>query len=286
MDRDSKLDTEIIRLYEAEPDLQTLPALLFAAIGRLVDAEVVSFTEFHHPSRDFRALVSVGDDPGRRANAMQAFARHMHSHPFWQHDPSFYGDKALRESDFFSDEEFIELPIAKEAFLPSGARRMIGIVMEHSGYAVSIVGHRIVGRPAFSDDDRDRLQAFRAHILRCYRQAQERTLAKLTPAHRLRLAFPTLTPRQVEVASWIAQGKSNQEIAGILKIGLDAIKAHVKAINLKVDSDSRRAAIVIAHTTPPFAKLPPLWKLDLESWSGGGEARQIRLPERLPSGGM
>nr|WP_245003923.1 helix-turn-helix transcriptional regulator [Bradyrhizobium liaoningense] len=248
--------------------MHKLPFALFEAIGPLIDADVVSFTEFHHPSRDFRALISVEDEPENRTRAMQAFARHMHSHPFWQHDPAFYGERALRESDFFTDEEFAQLPMAREAFLPSNARRIMGIVLEYSGYAVSITGHRIVGRSPFSDADRDRLQGLRPHILRCYRQAQDRTLAKLTPADRLRLAFPALTPRQVEVASCIAQGKSNEEIANALGVGLDAIKAHIKAINSKVDSDSRRAAIVIAHTAPPFADMPPLWKLDLKSWSG------------------
>ncbi|WP_456860413.1 hypothetical protein [Bradyrhizobium sp. USDA 4503] len=41
------------------------------------------------------------------------------------------------------------------------------------------------------------MQGFRPHILRGYRQAQERTLAALTPSDRLRLAFPALTPRQI-----------------------------------------------------------------------------------------
>ncbi|MGY4222834.1 hypothetical protein ACVMIH_000195 [Bradyrhizobium sp. USDA 4503] len=48
-----------------------------------------------------------------------------------------------------------------------------------------------------SDEERDRMQGFRPHILRGYRQAQERTLAALTPSDRLRLAFPALTPRQI-----------------------------------------------------------------------------------------
>lgn len=108
-------------------------------------------------------------------------------------------------------------------------------------------------------------------MLRSYRQAQERTLAKLTPAERLRLAFPDLTPRQLEVASLIASGKSNEEIAIILGTGIDAVKAHVKAIYGKIGSDNRRAMVAIAHTVPPFAKLPPLWKLDLEAWGGRGE---------------
>ncbi|WP_225715655.1 hypothetical protein [Bradyrhizobium semiaridum] len=46
--------------------------------------------------------------------------------------------------------------------------------------------------------------------------------------------------------------------------GFDAVKAHVKAINSKIDSDSRRAPIVIAHATPPFGNLSPLWKLGVQ----------------------
>lgn len=268
---DGDLRNEIIALYEAQPDLPRLPGLLFAGVGRLIDAEVVSFSELHQPSRDFRSIVSVEDDPARRGQAMQAFARHMHSHPFWQYDPAFFGERALRESDFFGEEEFLALPIAKEVFLPSGARHIMAVVLAHEHYVAAVVGHRGPGRPPFGDEERDRLEAFRPHMLRSYRQAQERTLAKLTPAERLRLAFPDLTPRQLEVASLIASGKSNEEIAIILGTGIDAVKAHVKAIYGKIDSDNRRAIAAIAHTVPPLAKRPPLWKLDPEAWGGRGE---------------
>lgn len=268
---DGDLRNEIIALYEAQPDLLSLPGLLFAGIARLLDTDVVSFSEFHHPSRDLRSLVSVEDDPERRRRAMQAFASHMHSHPFWQYDPAFFGERALRESDFFTEEEFLALPIAKEVFLPSGTRHIMAVVLAYEHYVVAVVGHRVLGRPPFSDVERDRLEAFRPHLLRSYSQAQERTLAKLTPTERLRLAFPELTPRQLEVASLIASGKSNEEIAIILGIGIDAVKAHIKAIYSKIDPDSRRAMAAIAHTAPPFAKLPPLWKLDLDAWNGRGE---------------
>jgi DNA-binding CsgD family transcriptional regulator len=269
MDGDPR--NEIIALYEAQPDLLSLPGLLFDSIGRLIDADVVSFSEFHHPSRDFRSMVSVEDDPEGRRRAMQAFASHMHSHPFWQFDPAFFGERALRESDFFTEEEFLALPIAREVFLPSRARHTIAVVLQREHYVVKVAGHRILGRSAFSDEERDRFEAFRPHLLRSYRQAQERTLAKLTPTERLRLAFPKLTPRQLEVASLIASGKSNEEIAIILGTGINAVKAHIKAIYGKIDADNRRAMAAIAHTAPPFAKLPPLWKLDLEARNGSRE---------------
>jgi len=269
MDGDPR--NEIIALYEAQPDLLSLPGLLFDGIHRLINADVVSFSEFHHPSRDFRSVVSVEDDPERRRRAMRAFASHMQSHPFWQFDPAFFGERALRESDFFTEEEFLALPIAREVLLPCGTRHIMVVVVEHEHYVVKVTGQRAPGRAAFSDEERDRFEAFRPHVLRSYRQAQERTLAKLTPTERLRLAFPKLTPRQLEVASLIASGKSNEEIAIILGTGIDAVKAHVKAIYGKIDSDNRRAMAAIAHTTPPSAKLRPLWKLDLDAWNGKGE---------------
>ncbi|WP_342235409.1 helix-turn-helix transcriptional regulator [Inquilinus sp. OTU3971] len=258
----------IVDLYAAEPDLLTLPQLLFASVLPLIDADAVTFSEFHHRSGEFRTLASIEDEPARRVRAAEAYRRHMHSHPFWQHDPDFFGEWALRESDFFTDAEYHALPIAQEAFLPSGSHRVMAIVMRHDDYVLAVTGHRSVNRPAYSDLERDRLQAFRPHALRAYRQAQGRTLAKLTPAGRLRLAYPELTQRQLEVASWIAQGKSNEDIATILGVGIDTIKAHAKAVHGKIGSEGRRAAAVIAHTVPPFAQLPPLWTLDVDAWGG------------------
>lgn len=264
---------EVIKLYESEPDLLELPAILFAGVARLIEADVVSYAEFHHQTSDFRSLISVDDDPAKRARAVQAYARHMHTHPFWQYDPALFGELALRESDFFTDEEFFRLPIAQEALLPSGAHRVMAIVMEYGGYVVTLAGHRVVTRPPFSDHQRDRLQAYRPHVLRSYRQAQQRTLAKLTPIQRLRFAFPDLTPRQLEVASWLAQGKANEDIAAILNVGIDTVKAHIKAIYRNIGSEGRHATAVIAHTIPPFAQMPPLWKLDAGAWGARPASR-------------
>lgn len=275
---DAELAREIVTLYEAESDLLRLPAVLFAGVERLIDAEVVTYSEFHHASGEFRSVLSVEDDVSRRTTAMTAFARHMHSHAFWSFDPDFFGERALRESDFFTDEEFLTLPIAREVFLPSGARHVMSIVMRHEDYILTISGHRVIGRSPFSDMQRDRLAAFRSHVLRCYRQAHERTLATLTPADRLRIAFPELTPRQLEVASWIACGKSNEDIALILDVGIDTVKAHVKAIHTKIGANGRLAIAVIAHTIPPFARMPPLWRLGENVWGHGITRRRARLP--------
>jgi DNA-binding CsgD family transcriptional regulator len=265
---DTTLQDTIIRLYEAEPSLRTLPQSVFDGVARLVDADAVGYTEQHGVTHEFRALVSVEDDPAARMRLMQAYARHMHSHPFWLRLPEFFGERALRESDFFSDAEYLALPIAQEAFLPAGAHRNMAIVIPYNGYTVTVTVMRVVGRAAFGDVERDRLQAYRAHLARCYRQAQERTLARLSPMERLRHAFPDLTLRQLDVAAGIADGQSNEVIAATLGVSIETVKAHAKAVYDKIGADGRHVAAVIAHTATPFARLPPLWTLDVGAWGG------------------
>ncbi|WP_454732884.1 MULTISPECIES: helix-turn-helix transcriptional regulator [Cupriavidus] len=266
MHTDPILLQEIVRLYETEPDLLTLPGVLFDGVIRLTDADVVAWTEIHHRSGELRALLSIEDAPGRREQAFAAYARHAGSHPFWQKDPAFYGERAIRESDIFSDDEFMALPMAQEVFLPSGARRIMGVLIQHGEYSLDLSAHRIVGRSAYSDAERDRLQTYRAHVLRVYRQAQQRTVDKLSAADRLHFAFPGLTQRQIEAAVWLAQGKSNEAIAAAMNVGLDTVKAHLKAIFSKIGTDSRLALARLVHTVPPFSQMPPLWKLPTESW--------------------
>ncbi|VVE13729.1 LuxR family transcriptional regulator [Pandoraea horticolens] len=266
MHTDTVLLQEIVRLYEAEADLMTLPGILFDGVTRLTGADVATWTEVHHRSGELRALLSVEDDPARRQAAFEGYARHAASHPFWQKDLAFFGERAVRESDVFTDDEFMTLPMAQEVFLPSNARRIMGIVMLHGEYFMELSAHRVMGQPAYSDAERDRLQAYRPHVLRAYRQAQQRTVDELPPADRLRYAFPELTQRQVEVAVWVAQGNSNEAIATVMNISLDTVKAHLKAIFSKIGTDSRLALAKLVHTVPPFSQMPPLWKLPLETW--------------------
>jgi DNA-binding CsgD family transcriptional regulator len=266
---DFDLLKEALLLYEREPDLRDLPGLVFDNVARLVDADVVTYTEFHHRTRDFRSLMSVQDDPAQRSAGLAAFARHRDSHPFWQGDPAFFGERVLRESDFFGEEEFLQLPIAREVFLPSGARRIMSVMLQHDEYALSVNAYRVLGRPAYEDRMRDLLQAYRPHLLRAYRQAQRRTIDRLGPAERLRFAFPDLTPRQVQAAAALARGLSNEAIAKALGIGLDTVKAHLKAVFGKIGTDSRVAVAALAYTVPPFAQLPPLWQLHRDAWGVG-----------------
>jgi DNA-binding CsgD family transcriptional regulator len=56
-----------------------------------------------------------------------------------------------------------------------------------------------------------------------------------------------LTPREKEVLGWVAQGKSNSDIATILELTLGTVKLHVERILVKLEVENRTAAALIAR---------------------------------------
>lgn len=56
-----------------------------------------------------------------------------------------------------------------------------------------------------------------------------------------------LTPRETEVLRWLAEGKTNGEIAAILEIAPGTIKIHVERILEKLGVENRTAAALIAR---------------------------------------
>ena len=58
---------------------------------------------------------------------------------------------------------------------------------------------------------------------------------------------PKLSPRQMEVLSRIANGKSNQEIAAQLGIRIDSVEDIANALYAKLSVSNRAEAVDVAH---------------------------------------
>jgi DNA-binding CsgD family transcriptional regulator len=52
-----------------------------------------------------------------------------------------------------------------------------------------------------------------------------------------------LSRRETEVLRWLVEGKTNQEIAGILGVSLSTVKTHVSRILRRLDVETRAAAV-------------------------------------------
>lgn len=72
------------------------------------------------------------------------------------------------------------------------------------------------------------------------------TMGRIVKDHSAARA-PTLTKREAEVLRWIAEGKSNWEIAQLVEISEHGVSHHVRNILLKFDVCSRHQAVAQAH---------------------------------------
>ena len=72
------------------------------------------------------------------------------------------------------------------------------------------------------------------------------TMGRIVKHHSAARA-PRLTPREAEVLRWIAEGKSNWEIARLVEISEHGVSHHVRNILLKFDVGSRHQAVAQAH---------------------------------------
>jgi DNA-binding NarL/FixJ family response regulator len=86
--------------------------------------------------------------------------------------------------------------------------------------------------------------AVRARLLRAERASPPRvSAADATPAQLEPLG---LTPREAEVLFWVARGKTNDEIATVLGIGLTTVKKHLESTFAKLSVENRTAAAAMA----------------------------------------
>ncbi len=89
----------------------------------------------------------------------------------------------------------------------------------------------------------DLLDAVRSRLIR---HAQQRSafVPKFDDAQPLEKLG--ISPRESEILLWIAQGKSNQDIADILNISLGTVKKHVHHVFEKLGVETRSAALLCA----------------------------------------
>ena len=55
--------------------------------------------------------------------------------------------------------------------------------------------------------------------------------------------IPHFSPREQHVGAWMAEGKTDAEIAHILGIGRETVKTHVKGLFEKLDLENRKAVV-------------------------------------------
>ena len=76
--------------------------------------------------------------------------------------------------------------------------------------------------------------------------AEELTNLRQTPSEKDTTLMEHLTPREIEILSFAAQGLSNKQIAVELGISVNTVKDFISKILTKLDANDRTEAVVIA----------------------------------------
>src|SRR5262249_7321769 len=95
----------------------------------------------------------------------------------------------------------------------------------------------------FTERDRLMLNLLRPHFDLARRNAERVTARRAAKAETLD-AF-CLTPREREIALWMARGKTNFEISSILETRVRTVEKHIENILKKLGVENRTAAALI-----------------------------------------
>jgi DNA-binding NarL/FixJ family response regulator len=92
----------------------------------------------------------------------------------------------------------------------------------------------------------DLIAAVRARLRRAELAGKPAARAATGEPEPGRLEQLGLTPREAEVLFWVARGKTNDEIATVLGIGLTTVKKHLESTFVKLGVENRTTAAAMA----------------------------------------
>ena len=165
------------------------------------------------------------------------------AHPFTRHLLEHGPGAAMMFSDFWTEPEVLKSEIYNELYRRIGVRWTLASAFGDGQQIITLNALRGTGRREFTERDRTILTWLRPHV------EQARLNAIRYDAARARGGRPletySLTPRETEVAIWIAQGKTNPEIATILGSSSRTVEKHVEKVLEKLGVENRTAAAVM-----------------------------------------
>src|SRR4030095_9958402 len=160
-----------------------------------------------------------------------------------------HGGQVRSIDDFMSWRQYRETRIYRDVLQAVAFKHILAISPLEGGSGPSFSMARD-GRCRFSERDKAFLAVLQPHLLRVRDIARLRTVNEGRPPSVEDLRQLRLTEREAEILHWVAQGKSNSEIAIIFGTREQTIKNHVYSIFTKIGVENRAAAIVHALRTP------------------------------------
>lgn len=167
----------------------------------------------------------------------------LESHPFTAHARRTGDWGPLALADFWTDAELRRSTIWKDVYRHVGIGRLLACAAFRGNRVGTLNVCRPLGAPHFSDRDRAMLQLLLPHYVQGLQAAERETMRRQGEGE----VLPTLglTKREVQVAAWLARGRTNGEIARILATQPRTVEKHVERILIKLGVENRTAAAMV-----------------------------------------
>jgi DNA-binding CsgD family transcriptional regulator len=249
-----KLNTATLALYAPPFDAGNWMERAFAFLGAIVPAETLHFASYHVPTGATEIASTFTD--GDWEKAAEGYVYCAKEHRCYDLDPAISGDGIFFRSDHVSDRQFTNSGMYAECFRILGGFDHASLNFPIGGGTVLWFSTERAGRRHYTERDRLMLELAKTHVANAHRLALARQPLRgaqpLAPADFARAGF---TPRECEVACWLTEGKSNVEIAALLRIHVQSVKAHVTALFDKTGAGNRLALTLhlleVARAAPP-----------------------------------
>lgn len=235
-------------------DLEELSRGLLHALMQTLPADWCSLNEV---PAELPYTISLTDPPVP-AEVHVTFARLALQNPIADYFRRTGEGRAMRISDLITRRQLHQLEIYREVYrplgveyqiaftLPSGSERILGVALSR-------------GQRDFTAAERDLLNLARPYLIQAYRNALTHTRLVRETRQKIELSHLRelgLTLRQAEILRLIAIGRSNQEIADELDLGVRTVQKHLERCYRTLDVGTRSQAARLAwnaasdHSSP------------------------------------
>jgi DNA-binding CsgD family transcriptional regulator len=241
---------ELIGDVQGLLDLEDFRTELLRALARAVPADWVSLNDIGPEPESTIVIV----EPEFPADDHALFARWAHQNPLIERFAATGDGRAYRFSDVVTPAQLHGLDLYREFYGPLGLEHQIAFTLPHPparllGVALSRRDHD------FSDEERTVLNDARPFLVQAYRNAVEHSMLQAElrrrpappdpPSDLGALLLRGLTPRECEVLSWVATGRSDLEIATRLGLSERTVHKHLQHCYRKLNVRHRTAAAAV-----------------------------------------
>ncbi|QIF01381.1 helix-turn-helix transcriptional regulator [Roseimicrobium sp. ORNL1] len=236
MQRVSHLDLKAVKqcshdLLEASSHEDLRDRLIFGWLPKLIDSDFTACNEFSQ-GRVLKITSTVNNAEINKY--AEPFGALIHQHPCFKLQSELGITTPLKISDFITQRELHDLGLYQEVYKYLGIERQMALSVHPApGELVSMV---------LSSSTRDYTERDRV-VLSLLQPAIQRAFAVM----RHRTLFASLSSREAEVLSWVAEAKTNKEIALILGISARTVQKHLETIFTKLGVETRTAAALWAR---------------------------------------